>query len=107
MKRFFLLAVLPVFLVFTSFRLPPQSKQDPPFLAAQNKWVDSVFNALSADERIGQLFMIAAYSNKNAKHTREIKELVEKCTKFEKVHGPRFKAPKLLTSKAENGELFQ
>ena len=30
--------------------------------AAKNKWVDSVYTTLSEEERIGQLFMVAAYS---------------------------------------------
>lgn len=30
--------------------------------AKRNKWVDSVYNALSRPERVGQLFMVAAYS---------------------------------------------
>lgn len=34
---------------------------------ARDQWADSVYNALSPDERIGQLFMVAAYSGgKNA-----------------------------------------
>jgi len=31
-------------------------------IAARNHWVDSVYDMLSEDERIGQLFMVAAYS---------------------------------------------
>jgi len=40
--------------------------------------VDSVFNTMSAEEKIGQLFMVATYSNKGEEHTREIDELVTK-----------------------------
>jgi len=43
---------------------------------AQNQWADSVFNALTPDERLGQLFMIAAYSNRNEEHYQEVDELV-------------------------------
>ena len=39
--------------------------------AAENRWVDSVFNALTPDERLAQLFMVAAYSNKTAKTEAE------------------------------------
>ena len=35
-----------------------------------------------------------------------VKEFVEKCELFEKAHGPRFKVPKLLKDKAEQGEGF-
>jgi len=31
---------------------------------SQEKWVDSVYNQFSFDEKVGQLFMVAAYSNK-------------------------------------------
>lgn len=38
----------------------------------EKEWVDSVFNALTPEERIGQLFMIAAYSNKTPKMEKEV-----------------------------------
>lgn len=47
-------------------------------VVAQEKWVDSVFNALSPEERLGQLFMVAAYSNRDEKHYKEIDELITK-----------------------------
>ena len=43
---------------------------------AQEKWVDSVFNALTPEERLGQLFMVAAYSNRDEKHYQEIDKLI-------------------------------
>lgn len=49
---------------------------DPDFISIQNKWVDSVFNSLTPKERLGQLFMVAAYSNKDLKHVKEIKDLI-------------------------------
>jgi beta-N-acetylhexosaminidase len=39
-------------------------------------WVDSVFQSHTFEERLGQLFMVAAYSNKDAKHRQEIARLV-------------------------------
>ncbi len=54
-------------------------------LKAQNKavflnedfhWVDSIMNSLSEDERIAQLFMVAAYSNKSEDHKKEIAYLI-------------------------------
>jgi beta-N-acetylhexosaminidase len=48
-----------------------------PFGDTTSKWVDSVFNSLSEEERIAQLFMVAAYSNKDKKHTDEILSLVK------------------------------
>ncbi len=39
-------------------------------------WVDSVFTGHSFEDRLGQLFMIAAYSNKDEKHKQEIAKLI-------------------------------
>lgn len=39
-------------------------------------WVDSVFNQLTIDERIGQLFMIRAHSNKDTAYYAEIEKQI-------------------------------
>src|SRR5690606_23557786 len=44
---------------------------------AQMDWVDSVFQDLTLDQRLGQLFMVAAYSNKDQRHIDEISNLVK------------------------------
>ncbi len=49
---------------------------DPPFYSADSVWVDSVFNSLSPDERIAQLLMVQAYSDKGAGHEQHISELI-------------------------------
>ncbi|MBI5217937.1 MAG: serine hydrolase [Bacteroidia bacterium] len=41
-----------------------------------SKWVDSVFNSLSDDERIAQMFMAAAYSNKDKTHEEQVAALI-------------------------------
>ena len=43
----------------------------------QLNWVDSVFNTMTFDDRLGQLFMVAAYSNKDQAHVDEISNLVK------------------------------
>ncbi len=45
---------------------------------AQKQWVDSILNTMSIDEKIGQLFMVQAYSNKDEEHTEFIKEMITK-----------------------------
>jgi beta-N-acetylhexosaminidase len=40
-------------------------------------WIDSVYNSLNIDERIGQFFMVAAYSNKDEAHAKEIERLIK------------------------------
>ena len=42
----------------------------------QRKWVDSTYNGLSFDEKLGQLFMVAAWSNKDSIHINAIKKLI-------------------------------
>ncbi|HLO72638.1 MAG TPA: glycoside hydrolase family 3 N-terminal domain-containing protein [Flavobacterium sp.] len=44
---------------------------------SQEVWVDSVYNQLSFDEKVGQLFMVAAYSNKDEAHNKSIDKLIE------------------------------
>ena len=46
------------------------------FLNDSNVWADSVIATLSQDERIAQLFMVAAYSNKDELHKQKITDLV-------------------------------
>lgn len=43
---------------------------------SQANWVDSVFNTLTFEERLGQLFMVAAYSNKDNRHKEELSKLI-------------------------------
>lgn len=68
--------------VYVSYKqsnsLPFYIKQEtlPPFYNQNHKWADSIFDSLSTDERIAQLLMVAAYSNKDEAHVNEIKKLV-------------------------------
>lgn len=52
--------------VTTLFKLTPSG----------TKWVDSIYNSMSLDEKLGQLFMVAAYSNKDANHINTIDKLI-------------------------------
>ncbi|HAO50588.1 MAG TPA: serine hydrolase, partial [Runella sp.] len=62
MKRLLFLFFLAFLLVQTSFA----QQTTPPFLKNPNqRWVDSVFNSLTADERIAQLIMVAAHGYPN------------------------------------------
>jgi beta-N-acetylhexosaminidase len=42
----------------------------------ETRWVDSIYNKLTFEEKVGQLFMVAAYSNKDAAHIAEVEKLV-------------------------------
>ncbi|WP_333600014.1 glycoside hydrolase family 3 N-terminal domain-containing protein [Flavobacterium sp.] len=43
---------------------------------AETHWVDSIYNQMTFDEKVGQLFMVAAYSNKDTIHTNAVEKLV-------------------------------
>ena len=47
------------------------------FLTDSTSWADSVLLTLSEEERIAQLFVIAAYSNKGDAHIQQITDLIE------------------------------
>ncbi len=42
----------------------------------EDRWVDSIFNALGPDERLGQLFMIRAHSDKGPDHVAAVENLI-------------------------------
>ncbi|RTL13888.1 MAG: beta-N-acetylglucosaminidase, partial [Flavobacteriaceae bacterium] len=46
-------------------------------VVSQQVWVDSIYNQFSFEEKVGQLFMVAAYSNKDEAHNKSIDKLVE------------------------------
>jgi beta-N-acetylhexosaminidase len=43
---------------------------------AEKSWADSVYTTMTFDEKVGQLFMVAAYSNKDSAHVRGVDKLV-------------------------------
>ncbi len=67
--------------IFLSLGLVTQSDPlDPNVLATaeETQWVDSIYNQLSDDERLGQLFMIRAHSDLGAAHINKVKEQIRK-----------------------------
>lgn len=70
-----LLLIIPG-LAFSCFQ-NNQNTNSPPFYSVDKQWVDSVFNELSPDERIAQLIMVAAYSNRDDKHKNDILKLID------------------------------
>ena len=76
---------LPLLLLFISLAASTSNlwgqklvKQDPPFKQYEHsQWVDSIMESLSPDERIAQLIMVAAYSNRGEAHKQEILRLIE------------------------------
>lgn len=53
------------------------AQQNPPFINnTSDPWVDSLMNKMTIDQKIGQLFMIQAYSNLKNTHTDDLIKLV-------------------------------
>ncbi len=49
-----------------------------PFYDQNYPWVDSLMANMTTDQKIGQLFMVAAYSNKDLAHQKEIETIIKK-----------------------------
>jgi beta-N-acetylhexosaminidase len=56
--------------------LKSERKKFFPETDAETHWVDSIYNQMTFDEKVGQLFMVAAYSNKDTIHINNIQKLV-------------------------------
>lgn len=41
------------------------------------QWVDTTYNNLNQDERLGQLFIVALYTNKGEKHIEEVSNIIK------------------------------
>lgn len=45
-------------------------------LAKANQWVNQTYNSLSQDDKLGQLFIVALYTNKGEGHITEVRNIV-------------------------------
>src|SRR6187431_969025 len=70
MKRFFKVQGILIGLMGVAFVAKGQSQEI--HWNKPNKWVDSVYQTLTGDERIAQLIMVAAFSNRDSAHIREL-----------------------------------
>ncbi|MEQ9442529.1 MAG: glycoside hydrolase family 3 N-terminal domain-containing protein [Cyclobacteriaceae bacterium] len=71
-RRFSFAFLYSFFTLLTAF-----AADEPPFLKyTHSPWVDSVLQTLSPDERIAQLIVIAAYSNRGAEHKQEVLRMI-------------------------------
>ena len=74
-KKLFFVAFLMTFFNSYSQNLDPLRTDD---YYAQEKWVDSILISMTVDQKMGQLFMIQAYSNLDTVHENKIKEMIQK-----------------------------
>lgn len=54
----------------------PDFARSPEFIQDDSPWADSVFATLSLEDKIGQLFMIPAYSKQGKTHFAEVSKLI-------------------------------
>ncbi len=79
LKRVFLIGVLSLSALLNAVQAQEMGSSTPPFLKyTHSAWVDSVFNTLTPEERIAQLIMVAAYSNRDAAHLQDLLNMVQK-----------------------------
>lgn len=69
-------------ILFNSVFLPlvsiAQVVKTPAFINnASEAWADSVYETMTSDEKIGQLFMVEAFSNKDEVHKSQISDLIQ------------------------------
>ena len=69
-----------LYCLLTNFSVFSQAKKNP-LLAkdyiAQKKWVDSVYNSLNLDEKVGQLYMVQVMSNQDETTKNKIAKIIE------------------------------
>jgi len=68
-----------LFIIF--FTLTCFSQNNNPLIAKdfkkQKTWVDSIYENMSLQEKVGQLFMVDVFSNKNGKDVDKVRKLIE------------------------------
>ncbi|CAM3871313.1 MULTISPECIES: glycoside hydrolase family 3 N-terminal domain-containing protein [Flavobacterium] len=77
MLKYTALLFLSIFPFVTKSKKVKSFQQKNKIENAEQRWVDSVYNTLTFEERVGQLFMVAAYSNKNEAHYSSVQKLIE------------------------------
>lgn len=74
MKRLSLLLITFISQIyFTQYQPKNISNSD---IKKANDWVDKTYNSLSQDEKLGQLFIVALYTNKDEAHISQIRNIV-------------------------------
>jgi beta-N-acetylhexosaminidase len=77
MKKIRVLPITALVLLFSVF-LPTKTFSAATLTVRDSIWVDSVFNSLTADQRIAQLFIIRAFSDKDSVYNDSLLNLIRK-----------------------------
>ena len=80
LNLFLLLFVLSPIITTAQEASSTSPERSHPLIAAdyesQRQWVDSIYNQMSLEEKLGQLFMVDVFSRQSAAETEKIKELI-------------------------------
>ena len=68
MKKICLILLLAPLSIFSQSKYKKSNSQ---------QWADSLYQTMTFNEKVGQLFMVAAYSNRDQKHVNELERLVQ------------------------------
>ncbi|MEO5787611.1 MAG: glycoside hydrolase family 3 N-terminal domain-containing protein [Gelidibacter sp.] len=73
MKNIFITAIIASLILASCAKIPTKHSDT---IDPQTKWADSIYNNMTLEEKVGQLFMVATYSNRNSAHTDSIQKLI-------------------------------
>lgn len=74
MKNNITLIIISMFILGSCAKIPSMR---PIPVDERTVWVDSIYNTMSLKEKVGQLFMVSAYSNRNDAHIDSIQNLIK------------------------------
>jgi beta-N-acetylhexosaminidase len=75
-KNFLIFLIISAFLGLSLLVSSFTPTDEPTVSQAEKSWVDSVFTSLTFEQRLGQLFMVTALSNKGPAHVQQIEKLI-------------------------------
>lgn len=79
MKLFFSTIYVVIFFVFNPLKAQYTPKDfSKEQLKKAHEWVEKTYNSLSQDEKLGQLFIVALYTNKGEDYITQVRNIVEK-----------------------------
>lgn len=77
MKRLFYLFPFLILFLVSGFQNPTKNPTEKSGISEADQWVNSIFDAMTPDERLGQLMMIRAHSDKGPKHIASVEKLIK------------------------------
>lgn len=73
MKNGVIMAIIVILMIVSCGKKPSELALS---ATPQTQWVDSIYDAMSLQEKVGQLFMVATYSNRGQAHTDSVQNLI-------------------------------